>query len=137
MSTLHATQAAAHPQPDKTAGATAVAPAGNRLAVGLALLALYVIWGSTYLAIRFAIEPGGFPPFLMAGLRFSLAGAGMYLVLRARGTPNPSRQGWGAAAVVGALLLLGGNGGVVFAEQWVSSGLAAVGVATMPLWAAL
>jgi len=110
-------------------------PRSNTLAVVGSLLALYLIWGSTYLAIRFALA--GFSPFLMAGLRFVLAGVPMYAFLRLRGAPNPTRTQWGGAALAGSLLLVGGNGGVVFAEQWVASGLAALGVATMPLWAAL
>src|SRR6476469_9043774 len=108
------------------------APANNRAAVVLSLFALYVIWGSTYLAIRIAIE--SFPPFLMAGIRFSLAGGALYLFMRLRGAPNPTRQQWLGAGVVGFLLLVGGNAGVTFAEQWVPSGLTAVAVATMPLW---
>jgi drug/metabolite transporter (DMT)-like permease len=103
--------------------------------VVLSLLAVYVVWGSTYLAIRVALE--GFPPFLMASVRFLLAGAVLYLVLRLRGVPGPRRHQWGSAALVGGLLLLGGNGGVVFAEQWVASGLAALGVATVALWSAI
>jgi drug/metabolite transporter (DMT)-like permease len=103
--------------------------------VVLSLLAVYVVWGSTYLAIRVALE--GFPPFLMASLRFLLAGGVLYLVLRLRGTPAPRGRQWGSAALVGGLLLLGGNGGVVIAEQWVASGLAALGVATVALWSAI
>ncbi len=115
---------------------TAVAvPAGNRLSVLAALLAIYLIWGSTYLAIRVALE--GFPPLLMAGVRFLIAGGGLYLFLRARGAPAPSRRQWAAVTLIGCLLLVGGNGGVTFAEQWVASGLAAVWIATMPIWAAL
>jgi drug/metabolite transporter (DMT)-like permease len=116
------------------APATKAAP-NNTLAIILALLSLYIIWGSTYLAIRIALE--GFPPFFMAGVRFLAAGALMYGFLRLRGTPNPTRRQWGGAALVGGLLLVGGNGGVVFAEQWVASGVAALGVGAVPLWAAL
>jgi len=101
----------------------------------LALLALYLIWGSTYLGIRIAIE--GFPPFMMAGIRFTAAGTALYLFLRLKGEPNPTLKQWRNAGAIGLLLLLGGNGGVTFAEQWVPSGLAAVAIATMPLWAAL
>lgn len=103
--------------------------------VVVSLLAVYVVWGSTYLAIRVALE--GFPPFLMAALRFLLAGGVLYVVLRLRGAPAPRRRQWGGAALVGGLLLLGGNGGVVMAEQWVASGLAALGVATVALWSAI
>jgi drug/metabolite transporter (DMT)-like permease len=107
----------------------------KHLWVILALLAVYFIWGSTYLGIRIALE--GFPPFLMAGARFMLAGGALYLWLRARGVPAPSRPQWGGAALLGLFLLVGGNGGVTFAEQWVASGLTALCVATVPLWAAL
>lgn len=107
---------------------------GNLL-VGLALLAVYVLWGSTYLAIRVALE--GFPPFFMAGLRFIVAGSVLFLFLRMRGAPAPSARQWRTATVVGGLLLLGGNGGVVWAEQTVASGLAALAVSTVALWTAL
>ncbi|PZR79379.1 MAG: hypothetical protein DLM65_10845, partial [Candidatus Aeolococcus gillhamiae] len=101
----------------------------------VALLIVYVIWGSTYLAIRIALE--GFPPFLMAAARFLIAGAVLYAILRLRGTPNPTRAQWRGAGLVGALLLLGGNGGVTFAEQWIPSGVAALAVATVPVWTAI
>jgi drug/metabolite transporter (DMT)-like permease len=101
----------------------------------IALLSVYFIWGSTYLAIRIALV--GFPPFMMAGVRFLLAGGGLYLFLRVRGVPAPDRSQWKSASLVGGLLLAGGNGGVVFAEQSVASGLAALGVATVPLWMVL
>ncbi|MFY0528202.1 drug/metabolite exporter YedA [Archangium gephyra] len=100
------------------------------------LFALYVIWGSTYLAIRWALQ-GGFPPFLMAGMRFTLAGLVLYTVLRLRGYARPSAREWGAGAVIGTLLLVMGNGCVVFAQQYVPSGVAALVVGSMPLWAAL
>jgi drug/metabolite transporter (DMT)-like permease len=105
----------------------------SRWAVPLALAAVYLIWGSTYLAIRFALE-GGFPPFLLGGIRFALAGAVLYGVLRLRGMAAPTRAQWGNAAVMGVLLLLLGNGMVNLAEQSVSSGMAAVAVASAPLW---
>lgn len=104
-----------------------------RWAVPLAMASVYVIWGSTYLAIRFALE-GGFPPFLLGGIRFVLAGALMFAVLRARGMAAPSARQWRNAAVMGVLMLLLGNGMVNVAEQTVSSGLAAVAVASAPLW---
>ena len=107
----------------------------TRVKVLIALLSVYFIWGSTYLAIRIALE--GFPPFMMAAIRFLTTGIGLYIVLRIRGVPAPDRSQWKGAAIVGGLLLLGGNGGVVFAEQWVASGLAALGVATVPLWTVL
>jgi len=106
------------------------------LAVALALAAVYLIWGSTYLAIRFALE-GGFPPLLMAGGRFLLAGGLMYGALRLRGVPPPTRPQWRNLAVMAALLLGLGNGMVCIAQQSVSSGLAAVAVASAPLWMGL
>jgi drug/metabolite transporter (DMT)-like permease len=100
--------------------------------VVVALLLVYVVWGSTYLAIRFALE-GGIPPLSMvSGLRFVVAGSLLYAALRWRGVAAPTRAQWGALTVLGALLLLCGNGMVVLAERQVSSGLAAV-----PLWMAL
>ncbi len=108
-----------------------IAPSASRVA--LALAALYLIWGSTYLAIRFALE-GGFPPFLLGGVRFLIAGGLMYAVLRWRGMPAPTRPQWRNATVMGVLLLVLGNGMVNLAEQTVSSGMTAVAVASAPLW---
>jgi drug/metabolite transporter (DMT)-like permease len=107
-----------------------------KAAVALALAALYLIWGSTYLGIRFALE-GGWPPLLMAGSRFVVAGGLMYAALRARGVPAPTRAQWPTIAAMGVLLLGLGNGMVCIAEQTVSSGVAAVAVASAPLWMAL
>lgn len=112
-----------------------VAPASNRFGVILSLVALYLFWGGTYLAMKVALQ--GFPPFILAGIRFLVAGCLLYVFLRARGVPSPTRSQWIGATLIGALLLMGGNGGVVFAEQWVASGLAALGIAAVPLWAAL
>jgi len=98
------------------------------------MLALYFIWGSTFLAIRLALP--GFPPLMMSGLRFVCAGGIFYLVLRLRGEPRPSRVEWFAAFRVGTLLICG-NALVVVAEQWVSSGVAAVAIASVPLWSVL
>lgn len=100
--------------------------------MGLALASVYILWSSTYLAIRIAIE--SIPPFMMAGLRFFISGWVLYLFLRLTGASAPGARQWGAGFVVGFLLLLVGNGGVVYAEQWVASSLAALGVATVPLW---
>ncbi|MFO0980933.1 MAG: EamA family transporter [Planctomycetota bacterium] len=104
----------------------------SRVQVLLAFAAVYVIWGSTYLAIRYAIET--MPPFLMAGARFSIAGAGLYAFARARGAVRPELRHWRSAAIAGVLLLLGGNGAVVWSELRVPSGAAALLVATVPLW---
>lgn len=111
------------------------AAAGGLLRLAPALAAVYVIWGSTYLAIRFAIDT--IPPFLMAGVRFLIAGTLLYAWARARGAARPTRRNWLAAALVGACLLLGGNGGVTWAEQRVDSGLTALLVTTVPLWMVL
>ena len=97
-----------------------------------AFAAVYVLWGSTYLAVRFAIET--LPPLLMASARFFVAGGLMYAFLRLRGEAAPARVHWRAATVVGGLLLLGGNGGVVMAERTVPSGIVALLVAAVPLW---
>ena len=105
-------------------------------AIVLALASVYLVWGSTYLAIRFALE-GGWPPLLMGGVRFLACGVGLYAFLRWRGTAAPTLRQWRNAAFVGVLLLGMGNGLVCVAEQTVSSGLAAVAVASMPLWMAL
>ena len=101
--------------------------------VAIALAALYIIWGSTYLGIRFALE-GGFPPFLLGGVRFIIAGGLMYAFLRWRGVPAPTRAQWGNAAMMGVFLLVLGNGMVNLAEKTVSSGMTAVAVASAPLW---
>lgn len=111
------------------------ARAPRRLAIILAFAALYLIWGSTYLGIRFAIET--IPPLLMAGTRFFLAGAIMYFLARWQGAARSSWAEWRTALVVGACLLFFGNGGVTLAEQWVPSGLASLLVATVPIYIAL
>ncbi len=105
------------------------------LFVALALAAVYLVWGSTYLAIRFAIET--IPPFTMAGVRFTVAGWLLYGLVRMRGAPAPTRRHWMSAAVIGTLLLGMGNGGVTWAEQLVPSGIAALVVATVPAWMVL
>ncbi|MEO8809270.1 MAG: drug/metabolite exporter YedA [Rhodanobacter sp.] len=123
---------------DRSAAVTMASPlraADPRLLVPLALLALYVIWGSTYLGIRFALE--SYPPFLLAGIRFLGAGVALYAFLRWRGMAPPTALQWRNAAFTGLLLLGFGNGLVCFAEERVSSGIAAVAVASMPLFAAL
>ena len=109
----------------------------------MALLIVYIVWGSTYLAIAVMIDT--MPPLLAAGLRYVAAGVLMlaFLAAAARLSPRsgplpwPTAANWRAAVIIGALLLLGGNGGVVLAEQYISSGMAAVLVATTPIWLAV
>ena len=100
-----------------------------------AFAAVYVLWGSTYLAIRFGVET--LPPFLMAGTRHLTAGLLLFAWTRIRGEPRPDRGNWRTAFFVGGLMLLGGNGLVTWAEKRVPSGLAALIVASVPLWMAL
>src|SRR5437867_4302019 len=100
-----------------------------------AFAAIYLIWGSTYLGIRFAVET--LPPFLMGSARFLTAGLMLYVWQRATGAPAPSLVNWRHAALASALLLGVGNGGVNWAEQKVSSGLTALIIAGTPLWFAL
>lgn len=102
--------------------------------IPLALLTLYLIWGSTYLGIRYALE--SYPPFLLAGLRFTTAGVLLFAFLRWRGHALPTSLQWRNAAITGVLLLGFGNGLVCFAQERVSSGIAAVAVSSMPLFAA-
>lgn len=104
----------------------------DQLPLLLALLTVYVVWGSTYLAIRVAVLE--IPPFLMAALRFLLASGILLGIARALRQPLPSRREVAWASVVGLFLLLGGNGLVVWAEQFIASSLAALLIASMPLW---
>jgi drug/metabolite transporter (DMT)-like permease len=110
------------------------AAARQRRLAYAAWVAVCLIWGTTYLGIRVSLET--MPPALMGGLRWTLAGGllTMWLVLRGEKLPPPSR--WRSIALLGFLMLVLGNGGVVFAEQWVPSGLTAVLVATSPFWMA-
>jgi drug/metabolite transporter (DMT)-like permease len=101
----------------------------------LAFAAIYIIWGTTYLGIRIAVET--MPPFLMAGTRFIISGALLFVILRLRGAPMPKRLHWRSAVIIGAFLLVGGNGLVTWAEQQVPSSTASLVVATVPLWIAL
>ncbi|UXI69159.1 drug/metabolite exporter YedA [Tahibacter amnicola] len=106
-----------------------------RVLIPLALVSLYIVWGSTYLAIRVGLE--SYPPFTMAAIRFLVTGVVLYGFLRWRGMPAPTPLQWRNCAISGSLLLGLGNGLVCYAEQSVSSGLAAVAVASMPLFAAI
>jgi drug/metabolite transporter (DMT)-like permease len=100
-----------------------------------ALLAVYVIWGSTYLGIRFTVET--IPPFLQAGVRFLISGIILFIWRRLAGDPAPSRKQWKSAFIVGSLLLLGGNGLISLAETSIPSGVAALLVATIPMFMVL
>lgn len=100
-----------------------------------ALFCTYFIWGSTYLAIRFGIE--SFPPFLMAGMRFALAGLILYVVMRFLGASNPTKRQWLGATAVGIMLPALGNGTVCYVQQTVSSSVAALSIATAPIWMAI
>src|SRR5262245_31524030 len=113
------------------------APAARypRSRVIAAFAAVYIVWGSTYLAIRSAVET--MPPFLMAGARFLISGAILYLWTRRRGSPTPTALQWRDATIAGVLMLCFGNGAVAWAEQRVPSGLAALLVAIVPLWMVL
>jgi drug/metabolite transporter (DMT)-like permease len=109
--------------------------APSRWLVVTAFAAIYLIWGSTYLGIRFAIET--LPPFFMAGVRFVLAGVALFLWMRWRGAPPPGRAHWRSAALIGGMMILGGVGVVTWAEQRIPSGLAALLIAVMPIWIVL
>lgn len=113
---------------------TASPPVISRLRLTCAFVALYLIWGSTYLAIRIGVE--SWPPLLLASLRFLVAGSVLYAALRLTGTPAPTARQWRDAGVVGVLLLTVGNGAVSVAEKTVASGVAALAVATVPLFTA-
>lgn len=118
-----------------TVAAHADASRGTRATIVAAFLAIYLIWGTTFLGIRVAVET--IPPFLMAGLRFSLAGGVMLPVVLARGARFPSPRHWRSAAIGGGLMLAGGIGLVSVAERRIPSGLAALMVATIPVWITL
>lgn len=103
--------------------------------VMLALFCTYFIWGSTYLAIRFGIE--SFPPFLMGGIRFTVAGLVLFVVMRYLGATMPTRREWMGASTVGLLLPALGNGTVCYVQQTISSSVAALSIATAPIWMAI
>ena len=107
----------------------------SRQLVIAAFAAIYIIWGSTYLGIRYAIET--LPPFAMAGTRFIVAGLVLYVWMRLKGIPAPRRVDWHYAAITGGFLIAAGNGGVTWAEKKVPSGLASLLVGMMPAWLVL
>ena len=107
----------------------------SSFSIWTAMISVYIVWGSTYLAIRFAIET--IPPFLMAGIRFLMAGSMLILWRLIRGDSAPSLQQWRSATIIGVFMLVGGNGGVVWSEQHVPSGVAALLVGAAPLWMVL
>jgi drug/metabolite transporter (DMT)-like permease len=110
-------------------------PTGLDVRLLLALGAVYVVWGSTYYAMRVAVS--GLPPMMMGALRFVIAGVILLVVARGRGAPWPTKRQWLAALPVGVLFFVGGNGLVAIAETTIDSSVAAVVCATMPLWAAV
>ena len=111
----------------------AIARPASALAIAGALAAVYILWGSTYLAIRFALE--SYPPFLLGAVRMAIAGSLMYAVLRWRGVPAPTRRQWITLAKLSIFMVVLSNALVNLAETQVSSGLAAIAVASMPLFA--
>ncbi len=115
-----------------TAVPAADSPPTSKTLLLVAFATVYVVWGSTYLAIRIAVVH--WPPLWLASVRFAIAGVGLYAVLRLRGTPAPGWRAWLAAAVLGGLMLGGGNGTVCWAEQWVPSGETALILSAGPLW---
>ncbi len=104
----------------------------SRKLVTAAFAAVYFIWGSTFLAIRFAVEV--LPPFLMVGTRFLTAGTILFVWARTNGAPRPNLFQWKSAAIVGTLMLVISNGLISWSEQWIPSGLAALMAATVPFW---
>lgn len=113
--------------------ATTRAPSRAKVIAGFATV--YLLWGSTYLAIRIGVRT--IPPFVMGAMRFLIAGSVLYLLVRSRERVRPTLVQWRAAAIVGGLLLVGGNGAVVWAEQRVPSGITSLLVAMVPLWMVL
>ena len=107
----------------------------SRARVLAAFAAVYIVWGSTYLAIRYAVET--IPPFIMVGTRFIVSGVILYSWARLRGGHRPTAAQWRDATIIGILMLCLGNGAVSWAEQRVPSGLAALLVAVVPLWMVL
>jgi drug/metabolite transporter (DMT)-like permease len=107
-------------------------PPPSRFKLLSAFAAVYIVWGSTYLGIRIAIET--IPPFLMASVRFIIAGSLLYLWARSRGAARPTVAHWKSTALIGLMLLMVGNGGLSWSEKLIPSGIAALIVAVSPLW---
>ena len=107
----------------------------NPASIWAGMIVIYIVWGSTYLGMYFAIQT--IPPFLMAAFRFLVSGAILYAWRRMSGDPAPTRVHWRSAAIIGLFLLVGGNGGIVWAEQIVPSGITALLVGSTPLWMVL
>lgn len=103
--------------------------------IWMALIAIYLAWGSTYLAIHYAVQ--SIPPFFMTGTRFLVAGVILYGWRRLAGDPKPTRRQWRSGIIIGNLLLVGGIGGVSWAEQFLPSGISALIIAATPLWIVL
>ena len=110
-------------------------PSPKRIQIIFAFAALYLIWGSTYLGILFAIQ--SMPPFLMAGMRFFFAGLIMFAIARTQGPLRSTWSEWRTSLIVGAFLLLGGNGSVTISEKFIETGLASLIVATVPIYITL
>ncbi|MBI2681518.1 MAG: EamA family transporter [Candidatus Solibacter usitatus] len=113
----------------------AARPPVSRIALVAAFAAIYVLWGTTYLAIRYAVET--LPPFTMAGVRFTIAGGVLFAVARWKGDAAPTAANWRATALIGAMFFLVSHGCLSWAEQRIPSGMAALAVSTIPLWTAL
>lgn len=120
-------------RPQLTRASSKLRPSSTALVAAFA--AIYLIWGSTYLGIRYAIET--IPPLLMMGMRHLTAGTLLYAWARWRGAPAPRLREWIYPAIIGSLLFLGGHGSLAWAEQRVPSGIAALLVATLPMWIAM
>jgi drug/metabolite transporter (DMT)-like permease len=117
---------------DRLAGITNLWKSKHHLKLVAAFAAVYLIWGSTFLAIRFAVE--SMPPFWMAGTRFVIAGLVVYIWARRQGAVVPTRVHWRTAFIVGGLMLAGGNGLISWAGQFVASGLIGLLSAAIPMW---
>ncbi|MBI5824394.1 MAG: EamA family transporter [Chloroflexi bacterium] len=103
--------------------------------IWIALIALYIVWGSTYLGIKVAIET--IPPFFHAGIRFLVSGIVLVIWQGSAGQALPTRKQWISTAIIGVLLLLGGNGLVAWAEQFIASGIAALIIGSSPMFLVL